>query len=62
MKDALKNLLVVLLGLVLNIVVSISVLQRGWGLEIQSWGWVIFGPLAAQIIVQSVLALTKESK
>lgn len=38
---------IVALGMLLSIVVMIN----GWGLEVESWGWVIGGSLASVILM-----------
>ena len=54
--NAMRKFLVGVFGLAVNITVSIGVMMKGWGLEPQSWWWIIgmsfFGHLFAQIIIE----------
>ena len=34
----------------LGIILSIAVMMNGWGLEVESWGWIIGGSLASTIL------------
>jgi hypothetical protein len=54
--EELRKLLIMLFAIVTAITTHVLVLQHGWGLEPQSWGWIIgvgfFGNLVARILFE----------
>ena len=54
--DNLRKILVSCFGLALSVTLSILVMIHGWGLEPQSYWWIIgvgfFGQILAQLIVK----------
>jgi len=54
--NGLRKFLVCVFGLAVSVATSILVMMKGWGLEPQSWWWIIgvsfFGHFFAQIIIE----------
>jgi len=54
--NALQRILLIVFGLAVGVATTILVMIKGWGLEPQSWWWIIgvslFGHIFAQIIFQ----------
>jgi membrane protein YdbS with pleckstrin-like domain len=51
MTDAATKFIVVTFGFILMMIVSISVMVYGWGLEPQSWWWIIGGGIFIRLII-----------
>jgi len=58
--ENLRKLVVILLGICLSIVLSVSVLIYGWGLTPKSWFWILGIGFFGQLIAQALIALGKE--
>lgn len=54
--DTLRRFMITIFGLAFGVFLSILTMMKGWGLEIESWGWVIgigfFGQVFAQVIIR----------
>lgn len=51
--------LILLLGMCLSVVFGILVMVNGWGLQVKSYGWVIFVSISAQIAAQLCFRLSE---
>ena len=60
--DALKSFLVMLFGFSLAILISILVLMKGWGLEPQSWWWILGGGVCVRLIAEFISMVEKSKK
>lgn len=53
--DKVRRFLIAFFGLTLSVILTVLVMINGWGLEPQSWWWIVgvgvFGQLATQIII-----------
>lgn len=47
-----------LFGMVITIVLSALIMIHGWGLEPQSWGWIIGGTIVNGVVLALVQAAT----
>ena len=45
---------------VCSVALSIMVLMFGWGLEVQSWGWILFGCFLQIVLLAINLTIAKE--
>jgi len=59
-KDSHMKLAISLFGFSIAIALGICVLLFGWGLEIKSWGWVIWGNIGAAFIGAFFQVLAKD--
>jgi hypothetical protein len=46
--------------LLVSVVLGVLILVNGYGLEIQSWGWIIWGCLAQIVILALNLTIAKD--
>ncbi len=58
--EAVRKLIVVLFGTALAIVLSILVMIHGWGLQPQSWWWIVGVGVGGQILAQTVIAMGRD--
>lgn len=54
-----KELIIVCFGLIIGAALNIAVMIKGWGLEAQSWWWIIGIGVFAQLLVQIIIAAGK---
>ncbi len=45
-----------------SIALGVAIMVYGWGLEPQSWWWIIGGGIGGRILVELILAITKQEK
>ena len=60
--EELRKVLVLVFGLSIAVVTSIAVMMKGWGLQPQSWWWIIGMSLVGHIVAQIVIAVAKGDK
>jgi hypothetical protein len=57
--NAVRKVIVVLVGLALGIGTSVVVCIKGWGLEPKSWGWIIGAYLIGQMMAHMFVEIGK---
>ena len=60
MKNDLRKLVITVFALCIAVVVNITVMIRGWGLEPKSWGWIIGAYLAGHTLAAVLMILGKD--
>lgn len=57
--QALQKFITVMLLFGIGLLLSIIVMMYGWGLEPQSWWWIIGGGIGLRLIVEAMTSISK---
>lgn len=60
--EELRRLLIGLFAIAIAITFNVLVMQHGWGLEPQSWGWIIGVGLSGNMVAQILFEVAKSPK
>ncbi len=60
MKDKLRRIVLILLGLSISIGCTILVMIHGWGLTPKSWVWIVGVYFFIQFVAGAIFALAKD--
>lgn len=54
-----SKVICIFFAMFLTVILSIMVMIKGWGLEPQSWGWIIGVGFGAQLVIQLLVEIVK---
>lgn len=57
--DSLSRFCTVVLGYIVSIGLGIVIMMEGWGLEPQSWWWIIGGGVFLRFLSEFMIAISK---
>jgi hypothetical protein len=60
--EELRKLLIMLFAIAIAITFNVLVMQHGWGLEPQSWGWIIGVGVSGNLVARFVFEVARSPK